>query len=80
MKINLGYIEVYIKLLDAKDPEAMKLNDLILKFGVMEVTPVENDKVKGEYLKFYPRGSTVPPVYFVGIHLDSNKEVVEMVA
>lgn len=75
-----GYIEVYLELFNKKDPEAMKLQETILKYGVKEVKEVDNDTVKGEYLTFNTRGLSVPPVYFVGIHLKTGKKVVEVVA
>ena len=75
-----GYIEVYLRKYDEKDPAAVKLQELILSHGVKSVVNVENKAVKGEYLYLNQRGLSVPPVYFVGVHLDTGKEVVEVVA
>lgn len=75
-----GYLEVYVRLNNEGHEGAKALTDLILKYGVKEVTPVETDGVKGEYVVCHQRGLSVPPVYFVGVHLDTGKEVVEVVA
>lgn len=75
-----GYIETYVRLNNEGDMKAKELTHMILKYGVDTVSEVETKKVKGEYVKIKGRGLRTNPTYFVGVHLDTGKEVVEVVA
>lgn len=75
-----GYIEIYVRLDKEGDTKAKELTQMIVKYGVDKVDEVENKKIKGEYVKIKGRGLRTNPTYFVGVHLDTGKEVVEMVA
>lgn len=75
-----GYVEIYVRLDKDGNLKAKELTHMIIKYGVDTVVEVENEQVKGEYVKIKGCGLRTNPTYFVGVHLDTGKEVVEMVA
>lgn len=75
-----GHIEVYMRLYKEGNAAAKELHELILSYGVKSVTEVKNNKIDGEYVSINGRGLKTNPTYFVGVHLGTGKEVVEIVA